>query len=326
MNDLQILLISAGVILIVIVLAYNGWQEWRARRSMQADSGTDDRHDVLLQEPVARREPTIQHSHEDNQEIDALCEAVIDINFSKPVAAASLNEALLKRKNICTKPVRFFATNTNGEHHTRIDQHSEYNSMQLAVLLANRSGALSKIDWSHLWSFAQSLADSLDGILEAPDQAEVIARAKQLDELCASMDAQVGLILQLEQPLSAKHIGAFAIEKGFVNNSGNWLLLSDNGILRYSLVLDQAAGHDIHRVDLLLDVPNSVPDNHAFSNMVQLGRSLADDLQAHVLDDQGRTFQDSSAAAIDKQLSDLYDKLDNAGFVAGTQRAARVFA
>jgi len=81
-----------------------------------------------------------------------------------------------------------------------------------------------------------------------------------------------------------------------------------------------------HRVDLVLDVPNSVPDDQAFSRMMAVGRDLAARLEASLLDDQGRTLSDSAAPAIDRQISGLYDQLDKAGFLAGTERAARVFS
>lgn len=334
MNDLQILLISAGVILIVIVLAYNGWQEWRARRKMQ-QSVADDRHDVLMQQDsVVRREPTINQNSakrpesEDNAEIDVLCEAVIDINLINPVKGEKIIQALAGLKQACSKPVRVFVNSLEGTHKTQINPDDEYVLIQLAVLLANRNGPLTEIDWSHLWSFAQNIADRLEGSIEAPEQSDVVKRAQQLDALCASMDAQVGLIIQLDSAMGAKEIGSIAARIGFVNNGGKWMLLADNDMPRFTLLIDQQADQQdaIHRVDLLLDVPNSMPDNQAFSGMVGVGRELANYLNAHLLDDQGRTFQDSSAAAIDKQLNDLYDKLDNAGFVAGTARAARVFA
>lgn len=333
MNDLQILLISAGVILIVVVLAYNGWQEWRARRSMQEDA-SEDRHDVLMQqqEPVMRREPSMQVDQdarpetEENTEIDVLCEAVIDINLLNPQKGEKISQALAGLSQACSKPVRVFFNGSDGIHKTQMKRDGEYNLVQLAVLLANRKGPLTGIDWSHLWSFAQNVADKLDATLEAPDQADVIKRAEQLDALCADMDAQVGLILQLEKALGIKEIGEIAARAGFINKHGNWVLLAENNTPRFTLLIDQQSDEAVHRVDLLLDVPNSMPDNQAFSNMVGVGRELAQHMNAHVLDDQGRTFQDSSAAAIDQQLNDLYDKLDNAGFVAGTARAARVFA
>lgn len=329
MNDLQILLISAGVVLIVIVLAYNGWQEWRARRSMQKGMA-NDRHDVLMQQD-ARREPTMQQAAdirsepEENQEIDALCESVIDINLLNPVSGEKIMQALVGLDKVCGKPIRAFFSGDDGDHKTRIRADKEYKLIQLAVLLANRNGPLTEIDWSHLWSFAQNLADYFDATLEAPDQSEVVSKAKQLDALCASMDAQVGLILQLEQAISPRDLDAVAATNGFVNIRDSWVLLTDNNMPRFTLLVDNSADQ-IHRVDLVLDVPNSMPDGSAFSHMVGIGRHLASALNAHLLDDQGRTFQDSSAAAIDKQLNDLYDKLDNAGFVAGTARCARVFA
>src|SRR3546814_14253036 len=69
--------------------------------------------------------------------------------------------------------------------------------MQLAVLLANRSGPLTDIEWSQLWGMAQDLAERFDGSIEAPEQDEVIQRAKELDQQCAALDAQVGLIVWL---------------------------------------------------------------------------------------------------------------------------------
>jgi hypothetical protein len=140
------------------------------------------------------------------------------------------------------------------------------------------------------------------------------------------MDAQVGLLLQLASPRPVSVILEAAREVGFVQARGQWAWMAENGMPRFVL---QAAGPDgtpLHRVDLVLDVPNSLPDDQAFSRMVAVARDLATRLDAHVLDDQGRTFQDSSAAGIDRQISGLYDQLDQAGFLAGTERAARVFS
>jgi FtsZ-interacting cell division protein ZipA len=102
--------------------------------------------------------------------------------------------------------------------------------------------------------------------------------------------------------------------------------MAENGLPRFALQVETPEDEATHRVDLVLDVPNSLPDDQAFSRMVTVGRDLAARLDAHVLDDQGRTFQDSSSAAIDRQISGLYDQLDQAGFLAGTDRAARVFS
>lgn len=330
MNDLQILLISAGVVLILIVLLYNGWQDWRARRSMR-QTLDDERHDVLMQnEPEQRREPAIFNklgsNADENVEIDAICEAVIDINLAQPISGSDLIEPFAAIVSVGKKPVRPMATSTDGYHHINVQADTEYSSIQLAILLANRNGPLTNIEWSHLWTLAQNLADRFDGMIDSPEQDEVIKKANELDTLCAEMDAQVGLIVQLKQASPIKQLEKSIAESGFTQKSGNWVWLAENNAPRFLLQIERQPDDMVHRVDLVLDVPNSMPDNQAFSRMVAVGRDLAQHLDAHLLDDQGRTFQDSSAAAIDQQLNDLYDKLDSSGFLAGTPRAARVFS
>lgn len=332
MSELQILLVSIGTALIVLVLLYNGWQEWRARRSMRS-ADTEAGQDALMQDAPGRREPGLWDSRatpaaatEESAEIDAASEAVIDIALAHPVSGADLTEALHAIVRVGKKPVRVFAQREGGGHDIRVQAEDNYVALQLAVVMANRSGALTAIEWSNLWTFAQNLAERFEGQIEAPDQDVVLEQAAELDARCAAMDAQVGLILQLATPQAMPAITEAAAQAGFVQSGGHWAWMAENGLPRFVLVLDPAAQGGTHRVDLLLDVPNSIPDDQAFSRMVAVSRDLAGRLDAHVLDDQGRTFHDSSAPAIDKQISALYDQLDQAGFLAGTERTARVFS
>lgn len=336
MTDLQILLITIGVILIVIVVLYNGWQDWRARRSMR-QTLPEAEHDVLMQPLAERREPVLggpavasarstpEHT-EEGPDIDASCEAVIDVSFAHPVAAEQLASAVQGVHQVGKKPVRLFVGREEGGYLLGPRPGEHCVSVHLAVVLANRSGPLTDIEWSHLWALAQGLAESFDGVIEAPEQDQVLQQAAELDSRCAALDAQVGLILQLARPLSLRQIEKIALEAGFVSRAGQLVWPSDSGLPRFSLQADDAGQNTAHRVDLVLDVPNSLPDDQAFSGMLAVGRTLAESLQAEVLDDQGRSFQDASASVIDGQISALYDRLDAAGFLAGSERAARVFS
>ncbi len=340
MSDLQILLITIGAILIAIVIVYNSWQDWRARRSMRA-SLPEENADVLMQGlGSSRKEPvlgagegmagTIQESAQavqisDSAEVDPVCEAVIDIVFEQPVPGRELLPALQEALMVGNKPVRCLLQLEDGQHSGRLELDQSYRSIHLAVLLANRSGPITAIEWSNLWALAQGFAEHYDGMIEAPEQDGVLQQAARLDELCASMDAQVGLILQFAQPLSLPIIVQRAQSLGFVQRAGLLIFLTENGKTRFALQPEKTADGAISRADLVLDVPNSIPDNQAFSHMVGVARELALQFDADVLDDQGRTFEDSAAAAIDTQISAIYDKLDEAGFLAGSARAARVF-
>src|SRR3546814_20512510 len=88
--------------------------------------------------------------------------------------------------------------------------------MQLAVLLANRSGPLTDIEWSHLWTTAQSLAERFDGVVEGPEQSSVVQQAARLDEVCAGLDAQVGLALRLDGTPQVADITRRVKDAGFL--------------------------------------------------------------------------------------------------------------
>lgn len=336
MSDLQILLISIGLVLIAAVVVYNWWQDWRVRRSMQSRFPEGER-DPLMQDAPGRREPGIWDNEpvaptdegDDAAEPDEVCEAVVDLAFGHPVTGEALGGVLQSVTRIGRKPVRVFAESDRGRHRASLRDDEHYVSLQLAIVLANRSGPLTDIEWSHLWTLAQNLAERFDGVIEAPEQDAVLARAQELDAHCAEMDAQVGMILQLAQASSRQVIADAAMGVGFLPYGDRWAWMADNGLPRFVMQFEDDAPEAeplYHRVDLVLDVPNSVPDDQAFSRMMAVGRDLASKLGASLLDDQGRVLTDSAAPAIDQQISALYDQLDKAGFLAGTERAARVFS
>ena len=342
MSDLQIGLILLGVLLILVVVMFNWWQDRRIRQKMQEHFPERD-HDPLMgaQAPgPVRREPGFgavlaqdddDPAADDDAEVDPGTEVVIDISFGQPVGSAQLQQAVQGLVRVGSKPVRIFAERDGGGHRARLRANENYASMQLAIVLANRSGPLTDIEWSQLWSAAQGLAERFDGAIEAPEQDEVIRRAAQLDQLCAGLDAQVGLILRLNQTVSAGAARQVLEDAGFLPYGRQLAWMSDTGVPRFTALFDGIAPQEIkseseNRVDLVLDLPNSPADEQAFSRMASVGRDLARRLNAELLDDQGRPVLDGADGTVDRQLFDLYRKLELAGFEAASERTVRVFS
>lgn len=340
MSDLQIGLILLGIVLILIVLIFNWWQDRRIRQKMQ-EHFPEREHDPLMggqpavqgrREPgFGLREPEEAPAADDPVEVDPTTEVVIDISFAQAVPSAPLQTAIQSLLKTGSKPVRIFAEREGGGHRARLRPGEAYASMQLAVLLANRSGPLTDIEWSQLWTAAQGLAERFDGAIEAPEQEQVLARASELDQLCAALDAQVGLTLRLQDALAAAEVSGVLKEVGFLPYGRQLAWMSDTGLPRFTALLDGAPALDaqssgISRIDLLLDLPNSPADEQAFSRMASVGRDLARRLKAELLDDQGHVVSDTADQAIDRQLFDLYGRLGQAGFEAGEERTVRVFS
>src|SRR5690606_18264087 len=223
-------------VLILAVLIFNRWQDRRVRQKMQ-EHFPEREHDPLMggnQASSTRREPGLG-VREPNEalpvdhaaDVDPATEAAIDIVFAQPVSSEQLHQATQALHKVGNKPVRIFAERDGGGHRARLRPHEHYISMQLAVLLANRSGPLSDIEWSQLWAVAQSLAERFDGAIEAPEQDEVLQRAQGLDSVCAGLDAQVGLALRLPGTMPVGEVTRVLKEAGFLPYGEQLAWMSD---------------------------------------------------------------------------------------------------
>ena len=345
MSDLQIGLIFLGVVLILAVLVFNWWQDWRVRQKMQ-DQFPERDHDPLMGAGngayPARREPGLGVSRpqvvddentagDDPDDVDPTTEVVIDVSFAHPVGSAQLHDALRPIHKVGSKPVRVFAEAEGGGHRAYLRPAESYSSVQLAVLMANRSGALTDIEWSQLWTLAQSLADRFDGAVEGPEIETVLHQAQALDSVCADLDAQVGLVLKLHEPNDVNAVFRVLENAGFLRGDVHLAWMSDSGLPRFIVLFDgvaagQIQADEVNRLDFVLDVPNSPADEQAFSRMATVGRDLARRLDAVLLDDQGRPLPDHADETIDGQLYAIYTRLEQAGYPAGEPRTVRIFS
>lgn len=359
MSDLQIGLIALGVLLILLVLGFNWWQDRRVRRKMQSHFPTSEQDPLLgagaagaaasaTAAGASRREPGMggdaPRAHpgqpapvdpgsdaDDTEEPDPACEVVIEINFAEPVRGADLLPYMQSLRHVGRKPMRVFAETDQRRHRARVHAGESYASMQLAVLLANRSGPLTAIEWSQAWARAQDVAERFDATIEGPDQQAVLEQGARLDDTCAALDTQVGLTLLLGAAQPAAEVLSVARDTGFVADGNRLAWPAENGVTRFTLSRADGAAFDagmggVERLYLLLDVPCAPADTRAFGRMVDVGRDLAARLRAELVDDQGKPLADGSETVIDERLQVLFEQLEQAGLPAGSERAQRVFA
>ncbi len=361
MSDLQTGLIALGVLAIVVVLGLNWWQDRRARKQIQ-DRFPDNGKDALLHgsdlapSPAdsVRREPGMGLAQEgsdaveaaaaqahldeassphDKEEADEACETVIDVSFLEPVPGDELAAFTQGIRHAGQKALRVFAETTDGAHRATIRPGELYASVQVAVLLANRSGPLSAGEWAEALSRSRVLADRFDGTVEAADAQVVLDRASKLDALCAALDAQVGLTLVASsRRWSSGDVLTAAREAAFSGiQDGRLPWLDKDGAVCFTLgrsdgvSLGSAGPATIAQLTLVLDVPRARAHEQGFAHMAQIARGLAGRLEATVVDDNGRPLADGAENAIDQQLHALYARLDKSGLTAGSVRALRVF-
>ncbi|MFC4275765.1 cell division protein ZipA C-terminal FtsZ-binding domain-containing protein [Achromobacter aloeverae] len=275
--------------------------------------------------------PALAGESDDVEEADPATEVVIEVAFAEPVRGADLQHGLQGLRSAGRKPIRIFGVTDRARHRSRLHADESYSALQIAVLLANRTGPLTAIEWSQAWARVQDLGERFEATIEGPDQQAVLERAARLDDTCAALDTQVGLTLLLGSAQPAAEVLAVARDLGFMHDGPRLAWVSDEGQPRFTLTRGDGAAFDagmggVERLNLLLDVPCSPPDEHAFGRMVDVGHQLAQRLRAELVDDQGKPLAEGSAAVIDERLQVLFSQLEQAGLRAGSERALRVFA
>ena len=215
---------------------------------------------------------------------------------------------------------------------------ARYIALQAGVQLANRSGALSEIDFSDYVVKTQSLADALDGVVEFPEMADEVARARELDAFATQYDAQLSLNLHAKQAAwSPGYVQQNAARVGFVAGQlpGRMVLPNPQEGLPPILALafdpqaamaddpDQSAIRDLR---ITLDVPHIESALQPFERMVRIATSLAQEMDGAMVDDSGHPLNPKAMESIAHDLVELYRVLEERDLAAGSPLARRLFA
>src|SRR5713226_8540382 len=226
MTDLQTSLIVIGGTIVVGVISYNKWQEYKAKKSVErAFSST---HDDALMHPVTpvvsdgeRHEPSFVESpvgvtlHTPVQDdglhaealasdrvadapvpqelpVDTLIDCVIPLALEAPVHGEKILPALQTLRHVGNKPVSYIGLRNDG-HWDVIVHGAVYSALQAGVQMANRSNALNELEYSELVMQLRQIADGLGAEPDVPDMVEVITIAKSLHRFIVERDAQLGI-------------------------------------------------------------------------------------------------------------------------------------
>ncbi|MDP3841590.1 MAG: cell division protein ZipA C-terminal FtsZ-binding domain-containing protein [Oxalobacteraceae bacterium] len=355
MTDLQISLIAIGGTIVVGVISYNKWQEYRARKSIERHFSND--HDDVLMQPSAaadgasnaRHEPGFSMPADDPAVTDQAAEAVaadaqaalpaqdlpvdplIDCNIplmlEGVVHGAQILPALQALTHIGSKPIHFIGLNQNQVWEA-VRNGGIYSALQAGVQLANRSSALTELEYSELVTRLRAVADQLGAEPDVPDMAEVVDIARELHRFIAEHDAQLGINIHTNgAPWALNSLHTMLEKQGFElradgrlgmpdGDGGNLFLLSTNAT---------PGAATTARLTLLLEVPCVAPLRDGFGAMTACAKLLAAKLGGSVVDDGSQILSDEALADIAAQVAAFYDDMEAAEIPAGSNRAQRLF-
>ena len=263
-------------------------------------------------------------------------ESLIPLSPAAPVAAGALASGLHARIG---KPLRWFG---------RVDARSDWQQLAAdtpgrfadvvaCMLLADRNGAASRAQLETFARVVREVASTLGATFTLPDLAHEAARAESLDRLCAELDVQIGLTVQMPEPASipGTRLRGVAEAAGFrLSPAGRFEFVNEEtGAVLYTLqnLRPDAFSAEMLRltatngVVFLLDVARLVDPVRAFDQMKAAAKRMASTLGAELVDDNRRPLDDAALATIREQVETAADALRAVHIEPGSQRALALF-
>jgi hypothetical protein len=349
--SLMAALAIVGALVLAAVIAHGAWSARKAS-PRRADVAVDaprvepvlHHHPATVDEPVitldgAAALPELKAiPRRASARLDPLIDAIAPITLEAPVSGELALTHLPPSRRAGTKPFLIEGLNAESGEWELPASGQRYGEFQAGVQMANRSGALNQIEFSEFVQKLQGFADGVGGMVEVPDMFDVVGRARELDGFASEHDAQLAVTLRANGAAwSVGYVQQCAGRRGFVPGvlPGRLVLPSAEDGAPPLLVLafdaQAALAEDpniaaVRQVTLSLDVLQTPENAEPFPAWHEAARNLAADMDAAMVDDQGRPITLHAFAAIGEDLKALYRKLEERDLAAGSTAARRLFS
>jgi len=264
-------------------------------------------------------------------------ESIIPLTPHAPVAAGGVAAGLHARTG---KRLRWFG---------RVDARSDWQLLTsdlpgrfadviACLLLADRNGATSRAQLDTFARVVGDVAASLPATFVVPDLAQETQRAESLDRLCAELDVQIGLTVQMPEPASipGTRLRGVAEAAGFhLAHAGRFEFMSEEtGGILYTLqnLRPDAFSAEMLRltatngVVFLLDVARLTDPVRTFDQMKAAAKRMATTLGAELVDDNRRPLDDEALGTIREQVQAAAEALRAVHIPPGSPRALALFS
>ena len=353
-SDLQLALIGLGATAVASVWGYNKWQERGHRKLAERIVQGGEKHDVLLGSTEAaaaasigtneRIEPGLDAADAATASAavsspwaDAAADAIAQIEFAASVAAPALWSAQAAWADHIGKPLHWLGE-ADGEWHLLTPHDAgSYSKIKASLQLADRRGAISEAEVDTFVDGVGAVATQLAGVAVTPDIDDVLNRARELDDFCASVDFQLAVHVAAAagEPFAGTKLRGLAEAAGMqLGDDGRFHAKDDAGQTLYTLGNVGVELFDAETLRVLttpavtfsLDVPNVAQGPRIFDRMVSAARAMALALEGALVDAQHTPLTDEMIAGIRARIEEIQTRMAAQQIVAGSPRALRLFS
>jgi len=352
MSELQIALLSIGLVAIVVVYIFGWWQQWRYRRkfgSVFKASHADALYGDSAAAPVdqgSRSETTelaaaslvSELPDEPCSQLNSKSDFIIELQLAEPSPAAVL-VGLWQRKFDFRKPVQVCGQALNSGEWERViaESHTLYQRYRVALQMVDRGGVISPAKLADFRDLVLGVARHINARTTVPDSQNAYQNAVVLDEFCASVDQMVGVNLV---PTGDRLIRAIDIARAaglhgmMLEADGAFHLLDAHGNSLFSLINEDTVPFQHHTLDtfatagitLMLDVPRVEDPTLRFDQMIHVANDLARGLQLSVVDDHRMPLGEKGLALSRAQIAGVEASMREHSIAPGSAHALRLFS
>ena len=209
--------------------------------------------------------------------------------------------------------------------------------IQASLQLADRSGAVNRVQLSSMRDLVHLFAERVGGACDCPEIDQAAQAAAEVDRFCAQVDVSIGcnVVPNGEGGLPGTKVRGLLESAGFaLESSGRFVQRAEDGTVLISaesidgeaLSGDRLRAAPLPGLTLTMDVPRVPAGARVFERMIELGRHLAQALDATVVDDNRARLTEAGIKVIRQQLRNVHAAMEAQGIPAGGALAARLFS
>jgi hypothetical protein len=357
MSDLQLALLAGGGVFIAAVIAYNAWQERRARGRAEKAFG-ERTGDALFEPEGERREPSfgampppsdiveaaeaiprilapeeLEAPGGPTAEISSRIDTVAVILADDPVMSEQL-QPLLDALQSHTTPIHVEGIVDEQWHPINSSPRQSWRELRVGLQLASRSGPMGEEEVERFNHAIADFAASVGAVSQREAPSAAAARARELDHFCAEADIEVAVnvVGQFGATFAIPRVKALALENGMSETaSGELVSFASDGTVEFVIrrfddanAKPNASYHT--GITFALDLPHVYDTAAAFAAMVQVAEAFALKLGGQLVDDNRRPLTEPGIGSIRRSLEKIVSDMDAHGTPAGSPLARRLFS
>lgn len=264
---------------------------------------------------------------------EALLDPVIEWSLALPIEQRLNALPATAHDAASSKRLRWVGWDNQSSEWVEVDNGAspELSHLHVAIQLADRQGAIERDELDAFAEFACSMGASIPSV---DTRNEVVAHARALDDLCASLDIRIAIhVVGRASPSFAGTKMRGVLEAvGLPFAEGRFHCIDEIGNSLFSVCHDGTADFApeqlrgaIADATFWLDVPRVSDGAAAFDRMLAIARQLADAVDGALVDDQRNPLSEQALAGIRAKIVELQGQMTAHGIPAGGRRALRLF-